>query len=788
MHVWQGTEEDKENVVRANNCLESLPYSKFPSEAWCDDERASPSVACGCGTASFGSSSPTLGEDIWVDELASWARWLARWGEGSGSQAVTVCAAAAKAPRPCTISSWPESPRLADEESAAGAADSQPAPLGQAQQVAEEAMRRPLFLPPTPPLGPLGAPAPCHPRRQQVPMSAIEELPPEFSSALYEEFECLGGEEDIAFAHATLPDPLSLGLQVGDGLLDPSPGAEIVAGGFGLGRVRPGLVGLGRSARAVLVTELRLPRLVDATTRVCVNDALRGSNVAPVREDIAAALGAVPARLADGGAGLWAAWSDPLDATVLPSRAQPLSQKLQAQTTHSQEWRLSVARRLCAALAALHGTGRSHGSLALRNVWVSQPLAAGDESLDDGCGAVSVLEAGLVDALLDAGVLREHELLSYLGLEFARYLAPEGWQVPRCAGAAADVWALGHVLLEVLGGAGRPHPECSTLQHLASKVLPKRGTQQARRITSGDSAYTMLPQRSQRVVEACLSTQPDARPSVQQVFFALNENSGCGSSPRPPPSSEGPAALGPKDSAFLATDVEEEDEPLPACAGTPDAHSMVALLGDLRGRSGSGGLPVRCGSPPRDPEVAQTLQPSCLSRKQLSRNCTAAPVALRKLFDATLEMAPPSLSTAPAAGLAELLLRRHRSADDASEEPMTAAATVAAQRENTWPQPEPRRGRKLPLPPPAAPPPEAPPREDTFGSGLTAAVAFLRDAPPPAPPRTPHERPPPPPLPACEDITRASSSRDSCPCSPPPPPPPPPPPASACPGLRHVPG
>merc|ERR1712039_478173 len=88
---------------------------------------------------------------------------------------------------------------------------------------------------------------------------------------------------------------------------------------------------------------------------------------------------------------------------------------------------------------------------------------------------VVIFETGFVDALLQTHALSEADLLACLGLEFARYMAPEGWQVPRQAGAPADSWALGLILLEVLAGAAPPNSDCMTLQSLAAKMLPKRG-------------------------------------------------------------------------------------------------------------------------------------------------------------------------------------------------------------------------------------------------------------------------------------------------------------------------
>merc|ERR1712048_260722 len=121
--------------------------------------------------------------------------------------------------------------------------------------------------------------------------------------------------------------------------------------------------------------------------------------------------------------------------------------------------------------------------------------------------------------MISVGVLHEHDLLCYLGLEFARYLAPEGWQMPRQAGPAADVWALGLVLLEVLGGAEPPNSECSNMQQLSSKLLPKRGQHAV--LVPRDGAFGALPPLARQTVECCFSSSPAARPDVLQVLFSL---------------------------------------------------------------------------------------------------------------------------------------------------------------------------------------------------------------------------------------------------------------------------
>merc|ERR1740116_155582 len=105
---------------------------------------------------------------------------------------------------------------------------------------------------------------------------------------------------------------------------------------------------------------------------------------------LAGPLGAVP-----GGRGVWVAWSDAVGACAAEESgcALPLAEALRKEPAFGPRWRLAVARQLCVALVALHDAGRSHWSVAPRSIWVTQR------------GDLGVMEAGLVDALLGAGVL-----------------------------------------------------------------------------------------------------------------------------------------------------------------------------------------------------------------------------------------------------------------------------------------------------------------------------------------------------------------------------------------------
>ncbi|CAE8729866.1 unnamed protein product [Polarella glacialis] len=330
-------------------------------------------------------------------------------------------------------------------------------------------------------------------------LQAISELPAQFSSETYDELEA--SERDQAEAQKCVPDTAAQGLELGQDV------ADMRAAGWGLGKVSRGRVG---GSTAALVTELRLPKPLDGGKLRRLGSALRTGTAAPRRPDLSCSMGCVPATSLDG-AGVWVAWTDPTGSGNRgPEQTFSSSMLLQAllvEPPRGLPWRLAVARQVCNAVDALHRSGRCHGSLAPRNLWTTET------------GDVFLAEAGLVDALLEVGVLQEHDLLGLLGFQFARYLAPEGWHVPRSGGRAADLFALGLVLLEVLGGSGPPNPECLTLQQLSAKMLPKRGRWSPQ--VNSDGLYGTLPQVTRQTIEACFRPAPEERPSAQELLFSL---------------------------------------------------------------------------------------------------------------------------------------------------------------------------------------------------------------------------------------------------------------------------
>jgi len=304
-----------------------------------------------------------------------------------------------------------------------------------------------------------------------------------------------------AVAEPVHPDP-DLGVEV-DALpsFASAPGGALF--GLGLGRTGHACVAGGQPA---LATELGLPSPLSDGQRRRVLIGLRARAVA--REDLATPYAVLPMQAAGGSTGAWVVWSDPLAGQSSQSRrARSLAETLRQ--PQSRSWRLGTARHICSALAGIHLLKRSHGSLAPRSIWVTPDSTTG------------ILETGLVGALIEAGIVDTQDLLaSQLGVEFARYLAPEGWDVGCRGGPAADMWSLGLILLEVLGAVpGPPHAECTTLLQLCSQVLPLH--LQKPPTVDENSVFGTLPQVTRRIILACLDHTPSARPDAQKVLFGL---------------------------------------------------------------------------------------------------------------------------------------------------------------------------------------------------------------------------------------------------------------------------
>ena len=91
------------------------------------------------------------------------------------------------------------------------------------------------------------------------------------------------------------------------------------------------------------------------------------------------------------------------------------------------------------------------------------------------------------------------------------YMAPEQWRGAQCT-AAADIWAVGVILFEMLSG-NRPYDAASVLQ-LAAQVV---SSDPAPRLEAAEE----IPRELSELVAACMNKDPAARPSATEVAAAL---------------------------------------------------------------------------------------------------------------------------------------------------------------------------------------------------------------------------------------------------------------------------
>lgn len=178
--------------------------------------------------------------------------------------------------------------------------------------------------------------------------------------------------------------------------------------------------------------------------------------------------------------------------------------------------RLHVAYGIAEAVMALHDNDMCHGSLASRSVYVAQSPTG---------PKVRISDAGLLGALQRTGISSVGEHLA-LGVGRARYLAPEGWFGNFEPTAPADIWALGLLVAECLGG-GVPHAECGTLDRLSHKVLPLRTRAAvAPRQPSIDSGLPKLPEVA-AILNDCMEPNPHQRPTALAVLATLGAAVQC---------------------------------------------------------------------------------------------------------------------------------------------------------------------------------------------------------------------------------------------------------------------
>lgn len=167
---------------------------------------------------------------------------------------------------------------------------------------------------------------------------------------------------------------------------------------------------------------------------------------------------------------------------------ETLSARIAREGSLPQEEALTVARQLCAGLAAAHEAGIVHRDLKPSNVILTR--------YEDGRTRAVITDFGLAtEASLDSGLVGGTP----------RYMAPELWHDEK-PGKASDVYALGVILYEIVTGAR----SFQTSQSWDGKPMPP-----PERPSSVDED---LPTFWDKVILPCLGRIPNRRPEAGEIL------------------------------------------------------------------------------------------------------------------------------------------------------------------------------------------------------------------------------------------------------------------------------
>jgi serine/threonine-protein kinase len=125
---------------------------------------------------------------------------------------------------------------------------------------------------------------------------------------------------------------------------------------------------------------------------------------------------------------------------------------------------VSWALQTCQALAEAHSRGIVHRDLKPENLFLSERR--------DGTGCIKLLDFGLSKVAEEQGerAPRKRKLTSHQRvMGTPNYMSPEQWQSARDVGPAADQWAVGIILYELV--AGVPPFDAEQMAQICSKVL-----------------------------------------------------------------------------------------------------------------------------------------------------------------------------------------------------------------------------------------------------------------------------------------------------------------------------
>ena len=185
--------------------------------------------------------------------------------------------------------------------------------------------------------------------------------------------------------------------------------------------------------------------------------------------------------------------------SVLPANA--LAVPTQPMISESESYVRAIARigvPLAEALAYLHATGIVHGDIKPSNI---------------------LLDRSARPYLIDFNMAqREDDWLLRFGGTLP-YMAPEALNPsrPKCSAAAAEVFSLGVVLYQSLTGRLPHEPFGSELRDVAKDQFERKqiGCLPIRKLNRN------ISRRMARVIDACLSVEPDRRPSADHLAREL---------------------------------------------------------------------------------------------------------------------------------------------------------------------------------------------------------------------------------------------------------------------------
>jgi serine/threonine-protein kinase len=359
------------------------------------------------------------------------------------------------------------------------------------------------------------------------------------------------------------------------------------------------------------------------------------------------------------------------------------------------EQAIAYGLQTCEALAAAHASNVVHRDVKPSNLFVTQG--------PDREPLIKVLDFG-ISKMLDgstSGSITETQR----AVGSPSYMAPEQMRSAKRVDGRADIWSMGIVLYELLGG--RAPFVADTIPELYALILDKTS-----RPTPLRSLRAEVPEELERVIERCLEKDAAARyDDVGQLATALAPFGG---------------ALGPVsaartrrilEAAVLAGTVVARAEPSdpgqnPA-RSTPTQGSRSPTEQPPTVRQGKPGAPLLApeADPPASPEssaltatsFAETQAPPRRPRTMLAASVAAGAIALVALGIVVLKT--PSSAPAGAAAPAALVVPP---APLATEPPQAAAPTTAAPA-LSLPSPSASSSAK-PAPTGAMLPPRPPPR------------------------------------------------------------------------------